>query len=494
MFPRQRTPPGMFRKKLYVVVALILLMVTGFLATSLLSYFVARDSIASQISDQALPLTSDNIYSEIQRDLLRTVLISSLMSADTFLRDWLLAGEQDSETVRQYLADIQEKYATITAFLVSDRTLNYYHSTGILRQVNLADPDDAWYARTRGLHEPYEINIDNDTYDRSQLNIFINYRVLDYNGNFIGVTGVGLAVNAATQLINNYQQRYGRTIDFVDRQGNITLTGNTGIEMMERRLQERPGLGALAAQILSSPSANLSYRNQADTKAYLNSRLVPEFDWYLVVEQDASDAAGRIQDTLWINTGLALGIMALVLFAAHFTLRTWQNQLEAMATTDRLTGLGNRHLFEVLFEQACKRVTREDRPMSLLVFDIDNFKVVNDTWGHHGGDIALQKVAELAKQHVRVSDVICRWGGEEFLILLDNCDLEEATTRAQEICDAARALHIPYGREHIQLTLSCGVTRYQSGESLAAVATRADSALYEAKGCGRDQVCVALTQ
>jgi hypothetical protein len=167
-------------------------MIVGFLATSLTSYFVARDSLSRNISEQMLPLTSDNIYSEIQRDLLRPVLISSLMATDTFVQDWTSGGEADAERIRVYLRAIQQEYGTITAFFVSDRTRNYYHPDGIIKTVDAANPDDAWYFRVRDMREPYEINVDIDTADRTRLSIFINYRVLDSDGNYLGVTGVGL--------------------------------------------------------------------------------------------------------------------------------------------------------------------------------------------------------------------------------------------------------------------------------------------------------------
>lgn len=480
----------MYRKKFYFVVALLVLMVVGFLATSVTSYFVAHDSITRQMAEQTLPLTSDNIYSEIQRDLLRPVLISSLMSADTFLRDWALAGETDAGQMRSYLAEIQQKYNTITAFFVSDRTLNYYHPDGIIKQVDRSAPEDEWYVRVSDMREPYEINIDEDTSDRSRLSIFINYRVFDYNGNYIGATGVGLAVNSVTRLINNYQQRYGRTIYFSDRLGNITLTGSTGEPLSERRLQERQGLGVLTPQILSSPSSSLTYQAADGERVFVNTRLVPEFDWYLVVEQRETGATDRIQGTLWVNVALALGIMALVLFASHFALRGYQGQLEEMATTDQLTGLANRHIFESLYDHVLKSSIRRKRPFSLISVDIDHFKKINDVYGHPGGDLVLKVVADIIRAHVRVADVVCRWGGEEFIVLLVDCSLPEAMVRAQALASALRGHPIPYGREKIQVTLSCGVVQHHRGETLESLTGRADVALYEAKHKGRDQVAV----
>ncbi len=134
----------MARKK-YFIALLTGLLVVGFLFTSIVSYFVAQRSLSEQIAGNTLPLTSDNIYSEIQQDLLRPIFISSLMAHDTFVRDWVLNGEQNPEQMTRYLREIQKRYATVTSFFVSDKSYNYYHSSGILKTVS---PEDA---RTAGI-------------------------------------------------------------------------------------------------------------------------------------------------------------------------------------------------------------------------------------------------------------------------------------------------------------------------------------------------------
>lgn len=107
----------MWTNKLRFVATLSALLITGFLITSLVSYYVANKSLSDEINQNTLPLTSDNIYSEIQRDLLRPIFISSLMANDTFVRDWTLAGEEDPDKIIRYLKEIQKRYSTITAFL-----------------------------------------------------------------------------------------------------------------------------------------------------------------------------------------------------------------------------------------------------------------------------------------------------------------------------------------------------------------------------------------
>lgn len=475
------------RKKLYFGLVLTVLLVAGFLATSLIGYFVAHDSLTDRISEESLPLTSDNIYSEIQRDLLQPILISSVMAHDTFVRDWALAGEKNPERIIQYLDAIQDKYETITAFFVSEKTRRYYHPTGVLKTLSRDDPGDAWYFRVREMNDPFEINVDTDTANRERLSIFINYRVHDYDGDYIGVTGVGLSVNAVASLIETYQKRYGRRVYFVDREGDVTLHGS-GFQGATR-LHDRPGIGVHATRLLTSPGVSLRYTDTQDRTVYVNSRLVPEFDWYLLVEQIESPAGERLRKALLVNLALALAITLLVLLIAHFTIRGYQRRLEEMATTDKLTGAASRQALDMIFDHVIKTAARRsNEPVSAVVIDIDHFKLVNDNYGHQGGDTVLREIAGILREHIRESDTLCRWGGEEFLLLLGDCSREAALQRAEKIRRTIKEYPIRFGRDDIFVTVSIGVAQHRHNEDLTSLVHRADIAMYEAKRQGRNRV------
>lgn len=136
-------------ERVRVLVLLAIVVCVGSAGTSVLSYLASRAQIEHSLSDQALPLTGDNIYSEIQKDLLRPVFISSLMAQDTFVRDWLLAGEQQAEPIVRYLREVKNRYGTVTAFLVSDRSSRYYHAEGMRRSVSADNPLDQWFFRVK---------------------------------------------------------------------------------------------------------------------------------------------------------------------------------------------------------------------------------------------------------------------------------------------------------------------------------------------------------
>ena len=472
-------------RKFRFMTMLTVLLVVGFLFTSIVSYFVAQKTLAEQIAGSTLPLTSDNIYSEIQQDLLRPIFISSLMAHDTFVRDWVLAGETEPEKMVRYLREIQKRYGTVTSFFVSEYSHNYYHSSGVLKTVSPDDPQDRWYFNMPKLLQDYQVNIDRDTSDLTSMTVFINYKVYDYLGNYIGTIGVGLGVKSVKGLIETYQERYGRSIFFTDRQGKVTLVGSQYDG--PNSIRDIPGLDIYATQILTTPSTSLTYQQDNHTY-YFNSRLVEDFNWYLIVLEKETAGEARIQKTLLVNIAISLAITTVVLIIAGITIGNYQKRLEAMATTDKLTGLTNRQMFDFLYKQAWKANLRRKTALSILIIDIDHFKHVNDTYGHPAGDQVLQAVAKALAETLRGDDMLFRWGGEEFLALLSDCSIDQARVLAERLRSRVQEQAIYRGEATIQVTVSLGAAELQEDEEADRLISRADQALYRAKNGGRNRV------
>jgi diguanylate cyclase (GGDEF)-like protein len=474
------------RRQRNLTVVVSLLLVAGFLVTSLTSFFVSRASVRRQIAEGELPLTSDNIYSEIQRDLLRPVFISSLMATDTFVRDWVIQGEVDDTRMTRYLKAIQTQYSTFTSFFVSERTRTYYHAGGILKKVSESEPRDAWYFRVRTMKEPYEINLDPDLANKDAMTIFINYRVFDYQGNYIGATGVGLTVQAVKGLIENYQQRYSRRIFFVDKDGIVRLYGAKFPEGVTN-ISQMPGLSALSQEVLAQPTGRFTYKSDGKT-VHLNTRFISEFGWHLMVEQSEDPALKRILDTLILNLAVCGVVIVVVLVVTNVTLSSYQRTIEKLAITDKLTGVYNRRAFDLLCRDALRDSARNGRDLTMVMLDIDGFKGVNDRFGHAAGDQVLQEVVRALQGSVRTSDLLCRWGGEEFLILLKGCALEHGLNTAEKLRQAVAALATRVEGQEVRVTISLGVAQYRPGDTEDALLKRADLALYRAKAGGRDRV------
>jgi diguanylate cyclase (GGDEF)-like protein len=463
------------------------LLSAGFFTVSLIGYFVSKDAIRNAIVAQDLPLTSRNIYSEIQKDLVRPVLISSTMAHDTFVRDWVLGGEKDSAAMARYLREVKARHGAFSSFFVSDRTRNYYTGEGVLKRVSSFEPRDAWYYRVSGLSEDYEINVDPDFANQDALTIFINYRVFDYDGRYIGVTGIGLTVDAVRRLVADYQQRFDRTIYFVDHRGHVVLGSRTDRNV---DLRQVPGLGPLLEPILAAQRGSWQYEAGGDNHI-LHVNYLPELKWYLFVEQNEAQALADVRNTLYANLAISLVVTLLVAFLIHAALRRYQGRIEEMASTDKLTGLLNRHAFTILIAKLLAEYRREPKPISVLMADIDHFKRINDTHGHLAGDAVLAAIARTLQDGLRASDLAVRWGGEEFLLVLKACDLAEAARIAANLRQTVAAAPVCVQGKEIPVTVSIGVAMFDGVEPPTRTVDRADAALYQGKANGRNRVEIA---
>lgn len=164
-----------------------------------------------------------------------------------------------------------------------------------------------------------------------------------------------------------------------------------------------------------------------------------------------------------------------------------EEELKLLSTTDQLTGAYNRRAFEDFFTRERSRAKRYNIPLSLIIFDIDHFKKVNDTFGHDAGDHVLQEVVDMSKKQIRQIDFLCRWGGEEFVLLLPETGIESAQIVAERLRSTVEKLEFSIPSN---ITISFGLSQFHTSDSPETLIKRADIALYEAKQDGRNRVAV----
>jgi diguanylate cyclase len=174
------------------------------------------------------------------------------------------------------------------------------------------------------------------------------------------------------------------------------------------------------------------------------------------------------------------------------SLRSDFKRVQEESLLDVLTGIQNRRAFDTALEEMLEHARANDEPVCLLLVDIDHFKTVNDTHGHVVGDAVLKQVANAINDTVRGGDVLARFGGEEFVVLLPDTALEGAECVADNICNKVRNTHMDQsrvGKDIGKITVSVGVALFHAQESNEAFLVRADTALYRAKESGRNRVC-----
>lgn len=167
-------------------------------------------------------------------------------------------------------------------------------------------------------------------------------------------------------------------------------------------------------------------------------------------------------------------------------------QAHELANTDVLTFLPNRRKIIASLQEEVIRSNRYGMPLSISILDLDHFKRVNDTYGHTAGDEVLRSVAARLRNYIRHPDTLGRYGGEEFLIVLPNSEMQAAAEQASRLCQQVRKLRIDVNENVLSMTISIGIAQFRIGqESWEEFLHRADEAMYKAKNAGRDRWVVA---
>ncbi len=478
------------RNKLLLALGVILTL--AFTGSSAINYLITRSSVHREIMQNDLPLTMNNIFSDLTSELNRPIVVASSMAADTFLKDWVMDGERDVVKVKKYLIEIKEKYGFFSTFFVSSRTSNYYHFQGIHKKINTANEHDLWYYDFIDSQKEYELDVDSDEASGNILTIFINFRVEDIHGQLLGVTGVGLKVDSIANLVKYYKILYDRDVYLTDKTGVVQVHQNP--EMIEKlRVAEMPGLRPFAGKILATGEEpeNFEFIRNGET-ILLNVRYIAELDWLLFVEQNETGAL-HIAKMNFFRT-LAIGLISslIVISLTLATINSYQSRLEEIAVSDELTGVGNRRKLEEEFSKAAYTFSRNHQNCSLILMDLDRFKIVNDQLGHLYGDVILKSVCREITQVIRPTDVLARWGGDEFAILAisspeDASLMAERIRKAIEEIDWVNILNKKVGAG-VDVTVSCGIAMYTEGDTLSDILSRADASLYRAKHRGGNSV------
>jgi len=458
-----------------LILALSFILVSAFLATSLVNYAFTRRAIRSELLHSSLPLTGKNIYSEIQAVMMRPLLVSSSMANDTFLKDWVTDGELDIGEITDYLKKIKEKYGFISTFFVSATTDIYYSQEGILKEIGPRDPHDIWFYAFRRSGKEFDLDVDTNEVEDNKLTIFVNFRVEDEKGRFIGVAGVGMNIDHAADLLKKSKQKYNRKIYLVDRDGLVQVHHDKRL-IEKHSIAKAGGIRDLAPQILKEKDSSLSLEyNWDDTHYLLSTQYIPELEWHLIVEQSEDDALISARDNLVRTVIIGICTSILIIVLCTFTVNHFQGRLERLAQTDPLTGVANRRALEAYYRQAAYKAKRYNDQLSTIIMDLNKFKDVNDKYGHLKGDEVLKCVANTVGKTIRPTDILARWGGDEFIIFLDG-DIDDARALAKRALAA-----VAKSSEDLPISFSYGLAQYEEGDNLLSITMRADKDLYRAK-------------
>jgi diguanylate cyclase (GGDEF)-like protein len=332
---------------------------------------------------------------------------------------------------------------------------------------------------------------------------YASYPIHGDNGSIVGVA----VLRKSLDVFETSLRQFGRPYFFIDPDGIVALTNRP--DMRLRTLwplsaEKKAGLsrqfGTLnEPPLLNQEFAEAQWTNFGGNREYVRRHFVNQSQWSLVIAMpNGTISASRI---LGIFITLMVTIMTLIYFVGRehgirenvqmdkrLELQELARELRFQATTDPLTGLHNRLKFDETLASEMSRAKRYGTPLTLVLYDVDHFKQVNDVHGHQIGDNALVRLSQIVSMHIRNIDLLARWGGEEFVILIPGSDGEMARQAAEKL--AAVIGQVVFD-EAGTITCSFGIAQYADGDSAETLITRADNALYQAKKNGRNRVELA---
>lgn len=243
---------------------------------------------------------------------------------------------------------------------------------------------------------------------------------------------------------------------------------------------EKTDLLADKTEIHSEKTLNL------DSSHYLDVRVTPLYDknhllsGRLMVFRDITERKQVEKSLRQVNDKLQGQLIEIGLL---------QSKLREQAIRDPLTNVFNRRYLEETLDRELSRAARENYPVCIIMMDIDHFKQVNDTYGHEAGDLVLKAIADMLSEQCRRGDFACRYGGEEFVVVMPNISLDTAYERAENLRQSLTLLRVPYEYYSLNVTISMGIACYpENGQSREAILRAADQAMYAAKEAGRDHI------
>ena len=322
--------------------------------------------------------------------------------------------------------------------------------------------------------------------------ILVSETIRRADGTPLGMGVVALDAIVLSQSLGQIVRGSGGRIVVRRRTDGTMLARSVDIERHLARLPEPDHPLVVAAR--QSPNGRSGYHSILSRRETISAYRSP--DTLPIVISAVFDRAETLQGFRHIAYAMILAGLAVAVVGLHLALlwghrRRLHDLLVAQAEQDPLTGLRNRRALQAQASLVLAAAARSGEPLAVLLFDLDHFKRINDTHGHDAGDTVLRDVAAAIARHVRPGDLVCRWGGEEMLVLLRHCDRAGTIARAEELRAVISGLYADGHGPVPGVTTSIGGAVFPfGGLSLAELVRTADAALYAAKRMGRNRVAI----
>jgi diguanylate cyclase (GGDEF)-like protein len=475
---RAGLPVNIFRtlhRSILMLFAVVVISIVTLVHISV-SKIVAEQSRAQQKSHSpALQL--------VVEQLMQPLHISQTLAKAKELKDLMRSPKDNEDQIFATLKRLNKEFS-LNFFIASEISRIQYDSEG--RKIELTEDKVDWYFRYKA--QPEDAMADIGQWQNPQF--YIDLKIYDDENNFLGVFGVGKSLNAFTKVFNEYKKTYGYDFIFVDQNKDITLTSDP--ELLIKGVTFKNLTGLPWFQTLKSEQQQGSLNNLLlkinGQEALIAELKIQPFDWTLYIITPLQSRQTEISRGFIISIVTLLAVIFGLFLLIYNLLYYFKKDIQKIKQIDILTELANRSNITLKFEE----LMYEKQPVSVVLIDLDNFMPINETHGRKAGDIVLRQVAQMLQQDSREKDILGRWSGAEFILLMPDTGPHEAVELCQELCKKMAAMTITTGTTSIQITGSFGVSFTATPRSMSEVISAADDALFSAKRDGRNMVRMQL--
>lgn len=410
--------------------------------------------------------------------------VSDTLGRAKELKQLMSGDSMDEDAIFSALKRMESEFG-LSFFIASEKSRMQYNSDGT--KLALTEGEVNWYFKYK--ERPEKAVADIGKWEDAHF--FIDIKIFDDNQEFLGFFGIGKSLLSFLSLFEQYKQEYGFDFIFVDQFKDITLSSDADLLARDStfvNLSDLDWVQKAAPDGLVSGSLNNALV-MIDNKDYLVAEIgISPFDWTMFILTPLDGRQAELSRSFIISVVSLLVVVFALFILIYNLLYFFKREIQKNIQTDPLTELPNRNKIELRYAE----MLDHGLSVGLLLVDIDHFKTVNDTHGHYAGDNVLRQVAKMLQNELRDDDIVGRWGGEEFVILLADTNPEQAFEVAQKLRLRLANMTASTGSLSVKVTASFGVSHTDKYRPLVDILAHADNALYEAKREGRNLVKMSL--
>jgi diguanylate cyclase (GGDEF)-like protein len=464
----------------YIAVTFFVTIITIILT----SYLTFKDIINSHNKQQHSAIVP--LFSLVTSEIIRPLNVANFMANNQFIIDYANSDDIEKEYLISYLKKISNSYHML-AFIALEKHDLMVDSNA--KETMLSSKDAEWFHRLKVLPGNKFTDIGN----AADPHLYFDNRILTKDGEFLGFTGVGIDLNYFASKFQEYSERFGFELYFVDNNNIVTLSSNSIMKTESHhrknaiaKLSDLPWHQSLTQSNKVDINLSSEVMYTTETGILVSQMPIQELGWRMfIVSPPASD-----QNEYWEIFIGRFVIFFLISFIFYLVLLNiigyFKSRLVQDSETDYLTQLPNRSHIHWRFDD----IAQTNNSLCVVLADIDNFKQINDTYGHLVGDDVLRVISEQLSQTLRQIDVIGRWGGEEFIMLLPDTTAKQAQTIVERLRKNIAKISFPISTTSgsFSTTISFGICELPlQNKTIKDYISGADKALYEAKNNGRNQ-------